>query len=351
VNQVLRKYFKRKDTPILISCILSILIIFSITLWKVPQFQVSHAKVTEKERIVLENSLRATLAQILGGFFVFLGIYFTWKNVAVLEEKQITDRFNQAISHLGSEHLQIRLGGIYALERIARDSDKDYFQILEILTAYIRDRSKLNQSLSVIEPVHIDIQAILNILQKISNDSLNHKRTYCFDMSGTNLKQANISNAFLKKSNLSKASLDEANIQVSNLEGANLYKSSLVKADLFKANLKEVYLKQANCCKANFISANLDSAGLSEVNFENAKLAEASLKDSDLINSNLKNADLSRANLQSADLIAANVEGTNFSQTNLKGANLSDARGLTREQLKNAFLNKKTKLPSYLIGH
>jgi hypothetical protein len=55
---------------------------------------------------------------------------------------QITERFTKAIEQLGEEdedgepRLEIRLGGIYALERIARDSVQDYGQIMEILTAY-----------------------------------------------------------------------------------------------------------------------------------------------------------------------------------------------------------------------
>ncbi|WP_190824624.1 hypothetical protein [Saccharopolyspora pogona] len=40
-----------------------------------------------------------------------------------LQQQQITERFSTAIEQLGSDKLQIRLGGIYALERIAHDSD------------------------------------------------------------------------------------------------------------------------------------------------------------------------------------------------------------------------------------
>ena len=39
---------------------------------------------------------------------------------------QITDRYTKAIDQLGSEKLDVRIGGIYALERIARDSARDH---------------------------------------------------------------------------------------------------------------------------------------------------------------------------------------------------------------------------------
>ena len=60
----------------------------------------------------------------------------------VAQEGQITERFTRAIEQLGSEKMAIRLGGIYALERIANDSDKDYWPIIETLTAYVRERAR-----------------------------------------------------------------------------------------------------------------------------------------------------------------------------------------------------------------
>ena len=49
-----------------------------------------------------------------------------------------TDLFTRAIDQLGSEKLEVRLGGIYALERIARDSEKDHGPIMEVLVAFVR---------------------------------------------------------------------------------------------------------------------------------------------------------------------------------------------------------------------
>ncbi len=52
------------------------------------------------------------------------------KNAKAAQDKQITERFTKAIELLGSENISIRLGGIYALERIAMDSLKDHFTIM-----------------------------------------------------------------------------------------------------------------------------------------------------------------------------------------------------------------------------
>ena len=64
---------------------------------------------------------------------MFGTLYVTWRRViaaertaeaaqqtvAVAQEGQITERFTRAIEQLGSDKIAIRLGGIYALERVA----------------------------------------------------------------------------------------------------------------------------------------------------------------------------------------------------------------------------------------
>jgi hypothetical protein len=58
--------------------------------------------------------------------------------MALTRRRQITERFSQAIDQLGSESPEIRLGAIYALERIARE-DRDYhWPIIEILSTSVR---------------------------------------------------------------------------------------------------------------------------------------------------------------------------------------------------------------------
>jgi len=130
----------------LIVVVAFVLVIFVV--WKVPEWQVRayHGrldagainKLTPQELIQLqrdlitaENNARATVAQILGGVALLLGLYATFKNVKVAqdnhrvaldnlrvtEEGKLTDRFSKAVELLGSDKLDVRLGGIYALER------------------------------------------------------------------------------------------------------------------------------------------------------------------------------------------------------------------------------------------
>jgi hypothetical protein len=81
------------------------------------------------------------IAAIVAGV---IGARLTWRQMRsneIAQEGQITDRFSQAIEQLGATNLEVRLGGIYALERVARDSERDHWPIMEIFTAYIREHA------------------------------------------------------------------------------------------------------------------------------------------------------------------------------------------------------------------
>ncbi|MYT81269.1 hypothetical protein YW3DRAFT_07423, partial [Streptomyces sp. MnatMP-M77] len=44
---------------------------------------------------------------------------------ALAKEGQITDRYTAAVGNLGEDKMDVRLGGIYALQRIMQDSRRD----------------------------------------------------------------------------------------------------------------------------------------------------------------------------------------------------------------------------------
>jgi hypothetical protein len=106
-----------------------------------------------EERIDAETAARLALIQGAGGLLLFgtaaisfLNLRATQRDVEIAESKQVTDRFSKAVEMLGNENsVYIRLGGVYALERIAndaKDSDQDYWQVMEVLTAYVREKAK-----------------------------------------------------------------------------------------------------------------------------------------------------------------------------------------------------------------
>jgi len=99
----------------------------------------------ERELFIFENMLRINYAQtfggLVGGLVILVGIYLTWRNLKLAEDGKITDRYSNAIAQLGNQNMTVRIGGIFALERIARDSEKDHWTVMEALCAFIRDES------------------------------------------------------------------------------------------------------------------------------------------------------------------------------------------------------------------
>ena len=123
------------------------LFLAGLVLWKVPQWQVvGLLRDVSTNELDSVDERRRTLTQIIGGFGLLTGLYLTYRRISATEDGQITERFTKAIDQLGSEKLEVKLGGIYALERIARDSEKDHWTIMEVLTAFLRENARRKQS-------------------------------------------------------------------------------------------------------------------------------------------------------------------------------------------------------------
>ena len=102
--------------------------------------------VVEKDKATLQNGVYTTLVQALGGLILSVTAYVGYRNfkigeenLKVTEDKQVTERFSKGIEHLGNDKIDIRLGGIYALEQIANDSSKYHWTIVEILSSFVRE--------------------------------------------------------------------------------------------------------------------------------------------------------------------------------------------------------------------
>ena len=61
-------------------------------------------------------------------------------------QRRITESFSKATEQLGSDKIEVRLGGIYTLERISRESLDDYWTAMETLCAFVRERAPWKES-------------------------------------------------------------------------------------------------------------------------------------------------------------------------------------------------------------
>ena len=87
------------------------------------------------------GSLITALAAIGALVFTSQSLRATQKQIEISEQGQLTERFGKAVEQLGSEKLELRLGRIYALERLARDSARDHPTVMQVLAAFVRSHT------------------------------------------------------------------------------------------------------------------------------------------------------------------------------------------------------------------
>ncbi len=262
------------------------------------------------------------------------------EDVRIARESQLTERFATAVRLLGDERMEIRLGGIYALERLARDSEADHWAVMETLSAFIRENARwegddlpMDEEFEKKIKPRTDIQAALTVIGRRPEERRKYEeeREYKLDLSGTDLRGAYIFKANLKytilhqsklvRTNLNGADLTSAYLSEVDLSGAYMHAAHLSGATLYHALLPNAYLFDADLSGANLSGASLSSARLSRASLSGANLSGAYLS-----NAFLSRADLSGTIIFGADLTGAHLFSSDFSGADLTGALLKGAK-------------------------
>src|SRR5215204_6535184 len=240
--------------------VLALYLLLGVALWWILDWYIDpgNAEVPSTAKKDLFQALGLMMAGVAGA----IGVYFTWRNLSqtrqstertlwLTEQGQITERFTRAIEQLGETNsngepkLELRLGGIYALERIAKDSpEKDYSTVMEVLTAYARQNSSTpskgtNETTDHKEPrkeLRADIKAVLDVVGRRQEDRVPEEHRVPPDF-----RAINLSNTILSSVNLRGANISEANLFVANLTDANLYEADLRGSVLVTADLSGAY--------------------------------------------------------------------------------------------------------------
>ncbi len=264
----------------------------------------------------------------------------TDKTLDAAREAQFPDRYSKAIEQLGSDNMDVRLGGIYALEGIAVDSARHHPTVMEVLAAFIREHSREQWPVPGSDDAAVperttrpDVQAALTVIGR--RDAARDRRR--IDLHGADLIRANLTRANLTRANLDHAFLAGANLIRAILTGANLARAMLTGAKLTRANLTDANLTSAFLGGAPLTLANLARAFL-DADFTRVYLTRANLDDAVLTRANLTRANLTGANLTRAFLVGAILPSDRLGGANLTGANLTRAN-LTHANLTGAILS------------
>ncbi len=149
--------------------------LFGYVLWAMIRLAATFPDVTAGDdirwHVLALVGLITAIGGLVGAPLALIRVFTTERQTKAAEEGLITDRITKAVDGLGSEktviapaldpegnpgrdkngnmatnertvpNLEVRIGAIYALERISQDSPRDHVQIMEILCAYVRENA------------------------------------------------------------------------------------------------------------------------------------------------------------------------------------------------------------------
>jgi hypothetical protein len=227
----------------------------------------------------LQNSIRTTLLQGLAGVVVVVGGLAAWRQVRVSREGQIVERFTRAVDQLGSDKIDIRIGGIYALERIAENSASERRAIQFVLGAFVRNHASwpvgaadgpqhptptVDEELAWLMVRAPDIQAAMGALSR-RPPARDERMVYLsrVDLRGLQLHRARLTEVQMRYANLARTWLQETHLDRGDFKEADLRQANLEGAQLTGANLRSAYLQRADLRRANLSHADLRGANLS----------------------------------------------------------------------------------------
>lgn len=286
----------------------------------------------------LANDARSSVLQALAGLLVVFGAIATWRQVHISREGQITDRFSRAVDQLGSPVTDVRIGALYALERIARNSPADRDHIQYLLGAYIRTRMPWPGS----APVE-------GSLPRAKSPMVPWGRRRARPGGGALPEPIVRRGEWARKKLASSARITSSNYGTT--VGCLHHPTSTVDEHLpwmrerapdiqaamgvlgrrspsrdeptiylSRVDLRSIALPHARLNGAKLRYANLARAVLEGVWLEGSDLTASDLRRAFLVGTRFRGANLSRAHLQGANLRRADL-----SNAGLQGANLADA--------------------------
>ena len=347
------------------------------------------------------NDIRSSIL-LLSASLGAIGIpLFIWRTIIAAQQSETardrsyTELFTKAVEQLGTDKLsieyeedgdgkfvkretyvpniEVRIGAIFALERIMHDSDKDAPAILETLAAYVRENcgvseiaceapkynsdqpienwiEELKKYVGANDAPHsnsliartrslrknsrvnrADIETALKVLGRRPMHYKNPKNFCSPDTRLLDLSFLNLQGWALNRFDLSYCNLSECKLQGADLRNALLVGSDLRSAKLNGANLQYAILEYTNFAFAELIGVDVRSA-----------YSQGAI----LVGAKLQCANIEGAQMNGADLSGISMQGTNASKAQLNRVNLSFAKmqhsNLSQAELSDAILSSAT---------
>ncbi len=231
------------------------------------------------DQVEIFRNIGLAFAAFLGAPFVIWRSVIAQNQAMTAAEGLITDRYTKAVDQLGAvksvpmtenvcdkeknvlrweeemPNLEVRIGGLSALERISYDCKRDHIPIMETICAYLRINSKCQkedhhgQNSEEYGEQRPDINHALRVLKDRSKESSKFelKQRYYLILVDTILQKSD-----LRDGNLRSADLDGADLRYSNLRRLDLSDASLVSVNFQYADISDCKFERSSLRGANF---------------------------------------------------------------------------------------------------
>lgn len=174
-------------------------------------------------------------------------------------------------------NLEVRLGAIYALERIAQDSERDHIPVMETLCAYIRENADAHQPTEdePKSPPRANVGAALDVIARRSEArkayetrnafvlDLRRSRFHYRDLRQRDFTRADLRDARFGHANLFRTVLADTKLSNTSFAQANLHRADLGNAYVFGTKFEGAQLSMASIDGAVFVA--VDNEGVEEL--------------------------------------------------------------------------------------
>ena len=301
---------------------------------------VIYAKDPSEARWLLASlaALTAVTSAAVALPFTVLKTVYNRRQTEVAEQSHITDQINKAVENLGATrpsgdrnepNLEVRIGGLLALERIGRQNPEEHIQVMQILCSYIRENTNLFIKQSVdfapdgrpngdyVFP-RSDLRMALDIIARRGPDLKEIEKLrpepYRLDFHGTDFRGLS-----LRHQDFESAILSYAQFQGADLEGVNLRLAQLNNVEFESASLYTADLSGSDMSFCDFEHANLNNADL-----ENAKIVLTDFIRSDLRDTSFRGSYINRVNFNGSRMQLSDFSGSYLNRVMFHGTNSID---------------------------